>query len=120
MSDFWDYLKDFDPMWEGVGSRIYDYFYDNSHGGDRYVLSKLPFFSWHRNFRDAIQKAEDSYRNTGKDPQYIDRLRGPGFESLYGGGAVGGPVARMARSLSAVYTPEVIEDVGKAFNNMYW
>lgn len=125
MSDYWDYLvgslKDpftnpfASPLWA-----LYNKAYDESHGANRYWMSKIPGFGWYRKAKDSAQEAQDYYNNTGQDPAYSTRLLGPGFESLYGSVAAGAGVARMASSLSAMYTPEVVEDVSRKFNNMYW
>lgn len=124
MGSYWDYLKrDIrNPLTTGPAALIhaaYDKFYDESHGSKKYYLSKLPVLSWNRRLRDAAQAAQDRYDNTGTDPAYSTRLVGPGFESVYGGAAAGGGIARMASSLSTMYTPEVIEDVSMKFNGMY-
>lgn len=124
MTDYWDYvvnsLKDpltnplLAPVWA-----LYDKAYDESHGADRYYLSKIPIFGHYRRFKDSAKEAQDQYENTGKDPAYSTRLNGPGFESLYGGALAGGAVAGMARSLDVMYTPEVVEDVTAKFNGSY-
>lgn len=124
MSSYWDYLQDSlkDPFTNPIASPIwalYNKAYDESHGGNRYALSKVPILGYYKKFRDAMQQAEDTYNNTGKDPAYSTRFNGPGFESVYGGALAGGGAVGMARSLSTVYTPEVIEDVSKTFNGMY-
>lgn len=124
MSSYWDYFKrDIrNPITTGPAAFIhaaYDKLYDESHGANRYWLSKVPVLGWNRKMRDAAQEAEDVYQNTGKDPAYSTRINGPGFEHLYGSAAMGAGAVGMARSLAAMYSPEVIEDVGKAFNGMY-
>lgn len=124
MSSYWDYLRQdlTNPITSGPAAFLhaaYDQLYDNSHGSSRYYLSKIPGLSWNRRIRDAAKEAQDKYDNSGKDPAYITRINGPGFESLYGGAAAGAGAVGMARSLAAMYTPEVVEDVGSKFNGMY-
>lgn len=124
MSSYWDYLVNDlkNPISSGPAAFIhaaYDKLYDDSHGSNRYLLSKVPGLSWNRRLRDAAQEAEDYYNNTGTDPAYSTRLTGPGFESLYGGSAAAAGAVGMARSLATMYSPEVIEDVGTKFNGMY-
>lgn len=117
MSSYWDYLKGEwkNPLTIGPASFIhaaFDKLYDESHGAQKYYLSKTPILGWVRRLKDAAKQAQDTYNNTGKDPAYSTRLNGPGFESLYGDVGAGVGAVRMARSLSAMYSPEVIENVG--------
>lgn len=124
MSSYWDYvlssLKDpfTNPMLSPVWG-AYNKWYDESHGSSKYYASKFPVLSWYRRFRDSAQAAQDTWDKTGTDPAYSTRLRGPGFESLYGSAIGAGGIARMSSSLATVYTPEVVEDVSK-FNYSYW
>lgn len=76
-------------------------------------------FSTVRKLRDSAQSAEDRYNNTGTDEQYISRVGGTDATALLGDVGMGAGVVGMARSLSDVYRPEVVEDVGKKFNGMY-
>lgn len=124
MSSYWDYVTSSlkDPFTNPFTAPIwaaYNKWYDESHGSEKYIASKVPIFSWYRRFRDAAKSAQDSYDSTHTDPAYSTSLRGPGFESLYGGAVAAGGVARMASSLSTMYAPEVVEDVGTRFNHMY-
>lgn len=124
MSSYWDYLRRdiTNPITSGPAAFIhalYDKAYDESHGANRYWLSKVPILSTNRSLRDAAKQAQDTYDNTGKDPAYISRNPTPGFERVLGDvGASAGTVG-MARSLSTMYSAEVIEDVGTKFNGMY-
>lgn len=117
MSSYWDYLSSAlrTPLTTGPAAPIWAAFnqlYDNSHGSDRYWLSKVPILGWGRKWSDEAQQAQDQYNNTGTDPAYIDRINGGGSIGPLGGIGLGTGAVKMARSLAGVYTAEVIEDVG--------
>lgn len=118
MSSYWDYLKNAlkTPISSGPAAFLhagYDMLYDNSHGSDRYWLSKVPGLSWNRRMRDEAKQAEDRYQNTGTDEAYINRVNGFDGSSLYGGTGSAVGAVRMARSLTGVYQPDVIEDLAR-------
>lgn len=90
--------------------KLMDDLYDQSHGASKYALSQLPLSGYIRRQRDEGRRWEDSYNQTGIDPVYSSAYGHSGSAGLLGifGGAAG--VRRMARSLSEMHTPEVMED----------
>ena len=123
MSDYWDYVKDAMANYGNINNMfqsLYNRAYDDSHGSTRYWLSKVPWLSTWRKYQDESKQAQDRYDNTGVDEAYIDRVigfSGADFNSTLSG--VAGRTMRMARSMATLYVPEVVEDVGSRFNNMY-
>lgn len=128
MSSYWDYFgramrsNGYLPnaVIPSALEALYNRSYDNSHGSARYWHKALGGpFALKRRMSDSAKEAEDTYRNTGVDSPYIDRYGGPSLGAVVGlAGGSGGAVG-MARSLSDLYTAEVIEDVQKSSNFMY-
>lgn len=122
MSSYFDYLGSYGRYVPFIGGseflyRQYKKAYNNSHGGNRYLLSQIPGFGQRLSLEDAYRMKEDQYRNTGIDAEYVQRIN-----NVDGGGlsSTASTAVKMARSLSEVYTPEVIENVGSNFNYSYW
>lgn len=122
MSSYFDYLGSYSRYVPFIGGTEYLYSrykkaYQNSHGGNRYLLKSIPGFGQRLALEDAYRQQEDRYNNTGIDAEYVQRINNNEMSGLTN--TVGSAV-KMARSLSEVYTPEVVEDVGSKFNNSYW
>lgn len=121
MTDYWDFIKSRVSSHNPV-EWMYDIYkgaYDDSHGGLRYTLSQIPFFSHLKKFEDTYKQWEDQYQNTGVDPAYSTVYNRTDLNAAINSGGVGGMASKMARSLSDVYSPEVVEDVMNKFNHTY-
>lgn len=121
MTDYWDFLKSRATSHNPV-EWMYDLYkdaYDDSHGGFRYTLSQIPFFSHLKKFEDTFKQWEDQYQNTGTDPAYSTVYNRTDLNAAINSGGIGGMVSKMARSLSDVYNPDVIEDLNPHSQNMY-
>lgn len=85
-----------------------DALYERSHGGLRYTLSQLPITGKFRQFNDTVRQWEDSYNQTGRDPNYSTRYGSGGIpfvnDALNGLGLA--PV-KMAKHLAQMYGCEV-------------
>lgn len=116
MSDYWDYIKDVMANygnWNNMFQSLYNRAYDDSHGSNRYWLSKVPWLSTWRRYKDEAQQMQDRYDNTGIDEAYITRVGGFDGSSVAGDlSSFGNRAGRMARSLSSCYPVEVLENVG--------
>lgn len=123
MSSYYDFLNSVFRNRGFSPSSLYGVYrdrYDQSHGAERYLYSKVPIFSAVKKFEDELRNQQDYYEKTGTDPQYIQSLNriGPGGDDGISG--LSNRVSGMARSLSDLYSAEVIEDVQGKFNNAYW
>lgn len=121
MTDYWDLIQSRFTSNNPI-EWAYDFYkkaYDDSHGGLRYGLSQIPFFGQLKRFEDSWQQWEDTYNNTGKDPVYSTRYGGNDLNSAVNVGGSSNPISRMARSLSDVYSPDVIENLSPRPRIMY-
>lgn len=116
MASYWDYVKDAMANYtnfNGLLQSWYDRAYDNSHGSQRYWLTKVPWLSTWRKYKDEAQQAQDRYDNTGIDEAYIQNVVGFSGASASGDlSSFGNRAGRMARSLSECYPIEVLENLG--------
>lgn len=122
MSDYGDFLRKWAPQsmggWSAAAMQdLFEQFYDNSHGSQRYYLRNTPW-GFVRYLEDKAKAAQDRFDNTGVDEAYAGRID----SSLYGAGmgiaaGLSRGALRMARSLADVYVAEVTEDVGYNTNN---
>lgn len=117
MGDYSDFLRKYAGWMPGVDSAadLYDAYvnkYENSHGKERYYLGNIPFLSWAKRLEDKGKKAQDQWDNTHTDNAYSDSIDNSLSSALYTGMGLGTGIPRMASSLSTMYSPEVIENVG--------
>lgn len=113
MSDYSDFMRHFGMSGQRA-AELYDLFnqyYDKQHGSKRWWLSNTPP-GLIRRLEDKAKKYDDAYQNSGRDPVYSDYYDTSLARTAASaaGSVVGLP--RMARSISALYLPEVVENVG--------
>lgn len=102
-----------------AGSRfkfVSDYYesrFKKKHGADRYYWENLPFWGKLHSVREGAKRAEDSYRNTGKDDYYSDHWASDSLNSVIGSMSSPLPfkVPTMAKSLAKMYGAEIGLDV---------
>lgn len=116
-NDYSNFLRKYAGWMPGVdqAADLYDAYvdkYENSHGKDRYYWGNVPFFSWAKRLEDNSKKAQDQWDNTHTDAAYADRIDNSLSSAVYSGIGLGTGIPRMASSLSTMYSPEVIENVG--------
>lgn len=91
---------------------LYRDLYENSHGAERYLYSKVPIFSRVKAFEDELRNQQDYYDQTGTDPQYIQSVNRIGVGGSDGLSGQSDGITRMARSIVDLYTADVREEVG--------
>lgn len=94
----------------------YERQFKNKHGSDRYYWENLPFWGKLHAVREGARRAEDSYRNTGKDDYYSDRWAQDSLNSMLGSVSAPLPGLRlptMAKSLAKMYGAEVELNIAK-------
>lgn len=106
--------------WAGSRFRFVNDWYEsqfkNKHGADRYYWENLPFWGKLHSVREGAKRAEDSYRNTGKDDYYSDRWASDSLNSMLGSLSAPIPGLRlptMAKSLAKMYGAEVELNIAK-------
>lgn len=120
MGDYVNFLRKFGVTGSAAANAqaLFNQLYDRSHGSDRYWMSNTPW-GLMRKLEDKAKRAQDEYDNTKKDPAYSDHYDSAASGVVSGlAGGIGSRLPGMARSLAAMYTAEVSEDVSKAGKNM--
>lgn len=119
MTSYWDYLKKdwhYGPVLSFAKAR-YDQAWDESHGSNKYWLSKVPIWGQMKKWEDEAQQWQDQYNNTGKDPTYSTAYGNSSpFGASVGMAAGAAGAAKMVFSLSEMYSAEVVADVGYNVN----
>lgn len=90
--------------------------YGQTHGGEKALAGMIPGYGYLRRSNSEYQKAEDYYARTGQDPVYpadVSSLTTPTWAQVTGGM----PKPRMARSMTQLYTPEIIEDLSQMYKS---
>lgn len=101
--------------WNRLAKLLMRDLYGQTHGGEKALAGMIPGYGYLRRSNSEYQKAEDYYKNTGTDPQYpadVSSLTTPTWAQVTGGM----PKPRMARSMTQLYTPEIIEDLSGMYD----
>ena len=116
MGSYDDYLHRYHGF---AGNPLNKYFqevnslYERSHGGLRYFLSQLPITGKIRRFNDTVREWEDTYRNTGHDPEYSTRYGSGGIPFLNDFAGLLTKPMKMVNSLAKMYGAEIELKIAK-------